>query len=174
MARKICILTFGTRGDVQPYVALGLGLKAAGYEVTIATLAEFKPLVMDYGLQHDALRGDFLKAAQTAEGKSALEGRGNPIKLLRQYIRMARDTLEDEWASAQKADVLIYNSAALGGYPYRREIGRSGLRLFPRAALLANPRVPQPVLALSRPGTLQQNEPPLVCGYRANDVPPPD
>ena len=37
MATKICILTFGTRGDVQPYLALGLGLQAAGYEVTIAT-----------------------------------------------------------------------------------------------------------------------------------------
>ena len=42
---KICILTFGTRGDVQPYVALGRGLKAAGHEVTIATLMEFKSLV---------------------------------------------------------------------------------------------------------------------------------
>ena len=71
---KICILTFGTRGDVQPYVALGRGLKAAGHEVTIATLVEFRSLVIDYGLQHDTLRGDFLKAAQAAERKSALEG----------------------------------------------------------------------------------------------------
>lgn len=82
---KICILTFGTRGDVQPYVALGLGLKSAGHEVTIATLVEFKSSVIEHGLQHDTLRGDFLKAAQTAEGKSAVEGRGNPLKLLRQY-----------------------------------------------------------------------------------------
>jgi sterol 3beta-glucosyltransferase len=41
---KICILTIGTRGDVQPYIALGLGLKVAGHEVTISTLAEFKPM----------------------------------------------------------------------------------------------------------------------------------
>ena len=51
---KICILTLGTRGDVQPYIALGLGLKAGGHEVTIATLGEFRSLVLDYGLQHDA------------------------------------------------------------------------------------------------------------------------
>jgi len=43
---KISILTFGTRGDVQPYIALGLGLKAAGHSVTIATLKEFGPLVL--------------------------------------------------------------------------------------------------------------------------------
>jgi sterol 3beta-glucosyltransferase len=35
---KICILTFGVRGDVLPYIALDLGLKAAGHEVTITTV----------------------------------------------------------------------------------------------------------------------------------------
>ncbi len=34
---NITILTIGTRGDVQPYVALGIGLQAAGHTVTIAT-----------------------------------------------------------------------------------------------------------------------------------------
>ncbi len=128
---KICILTFGTRGDVQPYVALGLGLKASGHEVTLATLAEYKALVSEYGLQHDTLRGDFLKAAQTAESKSALEGRGNPLKLFRQYIKMARETLEDEWASAQKAEVLVYNSAALGGYHIAEKLGIPAFASFP-------------------------------------------
>ena len=70
---------------------------------------EFKSSVLEYGLQYEVLRGDFLKAAQAADGKSALEGRGNPLKLIRQYIEMARQTLDDEWASAQKADVLITN-----------------------------------------------------------------
>jgi sterol 3beta-glucosyltransferase len=96
---KICILTFGTRGDVQPYVALGLGLQSAGHDVTVSTLLEFKSLVVYYGLQHDALRGDFLKAAQAADGRSAVEGRGNPLKLIRQYVAMARETLADEWLS---------------------------------------------------------------------------
>ncbi len=128
---KVCILTFGTRGDVQPYIALGVGLKAAGYSVTVATLVEYKSLVLDNGLQHNTLRGDFLKAAQTAEGKSAIEGRGNPIKLLRQYIEMARDTLEDEWASAQNADLLVYNSAALGGYHMAEKLSVPAFASFP-------------------------------------------
>jgi UDP:flavonoid glycosyltransferase YjiC (YdhE family) len=33
---KIAIQTLGTRGDVQPYIALGLGLQKAGYTVTPA------------------------------------------------------------------------------------------------------------------------------------------
>jgi UDP:flavonoid glycosyltransferase YjiC (YdhE family) len=30
---RITVLTLGTRGDVQPYVALGLGLQRAGHQV---------------------------------------------------------------------------------------------------------------------------------------------
>jgi sterol 3beta-glucosyltransferase len=146
MDTKICILTFGTRGDVQPYLALGLGLKAAGYAITIATLAEFKALVLDYGLQHDTLRGDFLKAAQAAEGKSALEGRANPLKLLQQYVAMARDTLMDEWASAQKADVLVYNLAALGGYHLAEKLDVPAFASFPAPLYTPTRAFPSPFL----------------------------
>ncbi|HSD82983.1 MAG TPA: glycosyltransferase [Anaerolineae bacterium] len=143
---KICIMTFGTRGDVQPYVALGRGLQAAGYEVTIATLAEFRSLVIDYGLQHDVLRGDFLKAAQAAEQQSAAGKRGNPLKLFRQYIQMARDTLADEWASAQKAEVLIYNSAALGGYHIAEKMGIPAFASFPAPLYSPTREFPSPFL----------------------------
>ena len=34
---KITLITIGSRGDVQPYVALGVGLKAAGHVVKLAT-----------------------------------------------------------------------------------------------------------------------------------------
>ena len=34
---KIAITTVGTRGDLQPYIALGLGLKDAGHEVLIVS-----------------------------------------------------------------------------------------------------------------------------------------
>ena len=37
---NILILTIGTRGDVQPYVALGKGLRAAGHDVTICHAGE--------------------------------------------------------------------------------------------------------------------------------------
>ena len=40
---KVAILTLGSRGDVQPYVALGRGLQAAGHDVVLATAAQFEP-----------------------------------------------------------------------------------------------------------------------------------
>ena len=32
---KIAIITLGTRGDLQPFIALGIGLKNVGYGVKI-------------------------------------------------------------------------------------------------------------------------------------------
>jgi len=93
---KVCILTIGTRGDVQPYVALGTGLKSAGHSVTIATLAEFKSLVEQHGLQHASLRGDFLKAAGAAVAGGSPPASRNPLRMVQEYVRMASDTLADE------------------------------------------------------------------------------
>jgi sterol 3beta-glucosyltransferase len=85
---KIYILTIGTRGDVQPYIALGLGLKSVGHEVTIATLKEFDDLVTEYGLQLAPLRGDFLKVAQSAETGSTTKKRGNTLRWRKRHSRM--------------------------------------------------------------------------------------
>jgi sterol 3beta-glucosyltransferase len=139
---KICILTIGTRGDVQPYIALGLGLKAAGHEVTISTLEEFKPLVNQYGLLHDSLRGDFLKAAQSATGQKG----GNPLRLIRQYVEMAKDTLADEWASAQKAEVLVYNPAAIGGFHVAEKLNVPTFAVFPAPLYSPTKEFPSPFL----------------------------
>ena len=139
---KICILTIGTRGDVQPYIALGLGLKAAGHEVTISTLDEFKPLVNQYGLLHDSLRGDFLKVAQSTIGQKG----GNQLKRIRQYIEMAKDTLADEWESVQKAEVLIYSPAAIGGYHIAEKLEIPTFAAFPAPLYSPTREFPNPFL----------------------------
>jgi sterol 3beta-glucosyltransferase len=47
---RIAIIAPGSRGDVQPYIALGKGLQDAAHDVRIVTNLEFEPLVRSYGL----------------------------------------------------------------------------------------------------------------------------
>lgn len=145
---KICILTIGTRGDVQPYIALGLGLKVAGHEVTISTLDEFKSLVNQYGLLHDSLRGDFFKVAQSTIGQKG----GNQLKRIRNYVEMAKDTLADEWASAQKAEVLIYSPAAIGGYHIAETLEIPTFAAFPAPLYSPTREFPSPFLPFGNLG----------------------
>ena len=133
---KIVILTIGTHGDVLPYVALGCGLLAKGHDVTIATLSRFESFVTEYGLHHAALRGDYLAAAQSP--------RGNPIKMIRRYQQMARDTLDDEWHSAQDAELFVYNPAAWGGYHIADKLGVPAFAAFPAPLYSPTREFPSP------------------------------
>ena len=47
---KILITTYGTLGDVQPYVALGKGLLHAGHQVVLGTSERFRDFVEGHGL----------------------------------------------------------------------------------------------------------------------------
>lgn len=51
-------LTIGSRGDVQPYIALGIGLKEEGHRVTIVTHDEYKDWIEKFGIGHRAAGGD--------------------------------------------------------------------------------------------------------------------
>ena len=49
--RSIFIACQGTRGDVQPYVLVGLGLQRDGWAVLLGAPGEFREYVASAGLQ---------------------------------------------------------------------------------------------------------------------------
>ena len=51
-------LTIGSRGDIQPYIALGLGLMNLGHRVTIVTHEEYRDWIVGFGLGHRSAGGD--------------------------------------------------------------------------------------------------------------------
>ena len=56
--RTFACLTIGSRGDVQPYIALGVRLLKDGHKVVIITHEEFKEWVQGYGIEHRQAGGD--------------------------------------------------------------------------------------------------------------------
>lgn len=55
---RIGLLTIGSRGDVQPYIALGKGLIKEGHEVTIITHSEFREFVELHGIKFKEIAGN--------------------------------------------------------------------------------------------------------------------
>lgn len=51
-------LTIGSRGDIQPYIALGLELMNLGHRVTIVTHEEYRDWIVGFGLSHRSAGGD--------------------------------------------------------------------------------------------------------------------
>ena len=57
-SKHFVCLTIGSRGDVQPYIALGKGLQKEGHKVTIVTHEEYKEWVTGFGVGHRTAGGD--------------------------------------------------------------------------------------------------------------------
>lgn len=83
----IVLLAAGTRGDVQPFVALGAALRRAGASVRIATFAAFRSLVEDAGIEHFALDGDVVGIAGSDALRHAIEA-DNPLKVLLSFNKL--------------------------------------------------------------------------------------
>ena len=56
--KRIVLTTFGSYGDLHPYVAVGLALKELGHNVVLATSDVYREKVQDVGLEFYAVRPD--------------------------------------------------------------------------------------------------------------------
>ncbi len=149
---KILILTVGSRGDVQPYIALGAGLQAAGHTVTLATLEAFAPQVATSGLTFRPLQGEFLELLQTPQGKAAVAGKGNPLALLRQVQPMLRRILDDALTAAADAELVIYHPKAMAGYSLAEWRGVPAVLALPLPLFSPTTAFPSPILPIANLG----------------------
>ncbi|MBI5303166.1 MAG: glycosyltransferase family 1 protein [Chloroflexi bacterium] len=122
MTRTITLLASGTRGDVQPYLALGLGLREAGFDIRIATHANFAPLVAPTGLTFARLDDNPSDLFARPGGESALRLDGNLARSLRATMQFWRDAqplferlLVSGWRACQGSDALVIGLATLWG-----------------------------------------------------------
>ena len=121
---NIFINTLGSRGDVQPYVALGKGLQAAGHTVTLCTSCSFESFITEHGLHYGYMNDELIKIVNSDEGRDAMENMTNlwdgiriARKLWKHVAPLQRMMLKDSWDSAQQAnpDLIIFHPKAYGG-----------------------------------------------------------
>lgn len=107
---KIVITTFGSAGDLNPFLALGLGLRARGHSVVFAVEENFRPSVANLG---------FEVCHQTGDGEKALEpyskdmfGGSSPITSVRALINYyvvptLRAKVAELMVACEGADLII-------------------------------------------------------------------
>lgn len=116
---KICIFTLGTRGDVQPYVALAKAAVQQGHRAVICTGESFCDLIQKNGVEFCRTESDLMAFAQTEMGKAILQ---EPLKNMKLAMRASKEilnpayrkTLDNFFVGAKDADVILYHPKALG------------------------------------------------------------
>ncbi len=101
---RIVLVGVGTRGDVQPFLALGKRLQRDGHQVSLATSREFEAFVRAHGLDFAALEGN-PREEFVARGFGPEMIQINPFRLLRGLREMAGPLLERYFADIERACV---------------------------------------------------------------------
>ena len=87
---RIAIIASGSRGDIEPYLALGKGLDRAGHVVRFIAHENFAGLVKAHGVDFWPIEGNTQDVAQSAEMRELLE-KGNFLAILSKMGKDARD-----------------------------------------------------------------------------------
>lgn len=107
---RVTIIAPGSRGDVQPYLALGVGLERAGHSARIVTTMDHDALVRSYGLDLASVPLDVQAALQTKSASASLEG-GGVVTSFREFARIAergaRLIAEIGLEAARGADMIV-------------------------------------------------------------------
>ena len=127
---KAFVLVYGTRGDVQPYLALALALDRAGHEVWLAGPGPFTSFVTDHGIRYVGLDAGMLRDFDSAQMRDAvgknLHGLA-ALKALRESAIKAskaiRPVLDTAYEAADGADVVVHHPLAFAGHHVAEKLG---------------------------------------------------
>lgn len=118
---KIFINTFGSRGDVQPFIVLGKALKEKGHTVMICTASRFETEVTKSGLEYGYITNEvfaLLDADNTIlEDSLGIIGIAKvSLKLIKIAKPINKKMVQNAWDAAKdfKPDLVIYHPKALG------------------------------------------------------------
>lgn len=113
---RVVIVAPGSRGDVQPYVALAAGLQRAGHDARLVTTSDHAALVRSHGLEPWVAAIDVRAELERPEARAAIEG-GGFVRSFRRFSeiasRGARLVAEQALAAAGGADGIIAGFSGL-------------------------------------------------------------
>ncbi|MEK6220821.1 MAG: glycosyltransferase, partial [Chloroflexota bacterium] len=122
----------GSRGDVQPYLALGVGLQKAGYAVKLASATMYESWIRGYGLDFGPISINPQKLIEHPDFKKY---RDNAFRL---FLAMPKligplfaKLMDDMWTESQGADIIIMTPIFYGAYSSAEKLGVPTLIAFP-------------------------------------------
>jgi rhamnosyltransferase subunit B len=109
---QFLLTTFGSLGDLHPYIAVGIGLKERGHDVTIGSSAVYRPKVEGEGLKFRALRPEFEVGDPEVMRKAFHPRTGGHYILTKMVLPHLAAGYEDTLAAAREAEVIVSHAVA--------------------------------------------------------------
>ena len=122
---KILVLSIGTRGDVEPMVAIAEVLMRYGHDVTCAFSGEFRYLVENGPMEFISLGSEYMEVLKTDTAQKAIGGRQSGIgklisqlRFVKKHLDIEKDTIEKQYQAVQQADPDLVVHNGISFYPF--------------------------------------------------------
>jgi sterol 3beta-glucosyltransferase len=125
---KLVLVTVGTRGDVQPFIVLGRALAARGFDITIATHADYEAWVKASSFGFRPIGGSFKALMESPEGREWIESADSLRKYTettkRVFVPLLEKWAEDMLAAVEDADAAVLHPYAVCAHYLMEKRGR--------------------------------------------------
>jgi sterol 3beta-glucosyltransferase len=149
---KLLIIALGSRGDVQPYVALGVGFRRAGYDVSVCAGDNFADFITARGLGFIPIGVDVENVIQnSAIAQEALDSRMNFIKGASKLVesmgvQIGSTITHAVWEAIQDFDLAICSQVGLPAMAMARRVGIPAFPALPYPFFSPTRAFPDPVV----------------------------
>jgi len=153
---RITVLAIGSRGDVQPLLALAVGLQQTGrHKVRFIAPDDFGALVREHGLDFSPLGMNARQLLGTGDLGAGMESGRNVLLWVWQILRTMRPMFErlaeNAWLACQGSETIVFSTMGFGAYHVAEKLGVPCYWAIPFPALTrtrAFPSVAFPLLPL--------------------------
>jgi UDP:flavonoid glycosyltransferase YjiC (YdhE family) len=139
---NVLMCPIGSRGDVQPLIALGLGLRAAGHAVGFCAPPDFEAWITGLGFAYHAVGSDFQRTLELHASELA----SRPVATLRAGLRFLLGEIDRQFEGVDRAAADAELMIGLGLQLAARSVAEA--RGIPYFLVLP---VPQPVPSPDHP-----------------------
>jgi UDP:flavonoid glycosyltransferase YjiC (YdhE family) len=119
---RILLTTFGSYGDLHPYIAIGIELRSRGHQVTLATSEVYRAKVEAEGLSFHPVRPDITLNDQEQLGY-VFDRKHGSERVLRYIAEHTREGYEDILPAAKQADVIVTHIITYGAILAAEKLG---------------------------------------------------
>jgi rhamnosyltransferase subunit B len=107
--RRIVLTTFGSLGDLHPYIAIARGMQDRGHEAVIATTRDYRQKIEARGIGFHAVRpdGPDLDADRDTMRRIMDSRKGTEFVVRELLMPVLQESYQDVLAAAQGADLLV-------------------------------------------------------------------
>lgn len=134
MSKRIAMATIGTQGDVQPFVALAVALKARGYSVVLGAPSDFEGFIVSHGIEFVSL-GSHIQGFLTQSLFDDAMSRGaifNVPALLFQGYKIIETATRLAWKMVQGADAIVLNMNTSFGVDFAEALKIPAIMVAPQ------------------------------------------